>query len=312
MAVGVSLALVCLAILGVMPVLAGLNPAGVDGLTFTIAVTGWQLAAAMPLLLVERVRRKAAPATAPASVPAAPRQGARAMAIALLTGCMFGLSTYMYVVAAQKIGAVNFVVLLQAYPLIALMLEALLMRSRKSAGEWAFTALIVAAIIYLMTQGTFRLSEMSWWSAYALVVPFLWALAHILLRPVLIAAQVSPNTVTVARLVISGAFLLALHAAFGTKGALSALTQWSVLKAAMPLGIAYYLDLLAWFYAVRHIDVSLGSAFTVPAPAITMLITVYFLGGAIEPWQVAAMVVAVIGLYGLLVSARARQARAIR
>ena len=39
--------------------------------------------------------------------------------ITLLTGAMFGLSTYMFVVAAEKAGPVSMVIALQAYPLFA-------------------------------------------------------------------------------------------------------------------------------------------------------------------------------------------------
>ena len=47
--IGIAYAFACLALLGVMPIIAGSRPAGVDGLTFTIWLTFWQLVSAIPL-----------------------------------------------------------------------------------------------------------------------------------------------------------------------------------------------------------------------------------------------------------------------
>ena len=59
--IGIGLALLCLLILGAMPVLAANRPARFDGLTFTIAITFWQLVAAMPLFAIELARGEGFP-----------------------------------------------------------------------------------------------------------------------------------------------------------------------------------------------------------------------------------------------------------
>ena len=94
---GIVLALCCLLLLGVMPLISAHRPAGSDGLTFALALTLWQLLFALPLFLAER--RQVRPARA------AP--GRRTLAIALLTGLMFGISTLMYVVAADRADAIE-------------------------------------------------------------------------------------------------------------------------------------------------------------------------------------------------------------
>ena len=50
---GVALALLCLLILGVMPILATARPAGTGSLVFTAWMTAWQLVASLPLLIRE-------------------------------------------------------------------------------------------------------------------------------------------------------------------------------------------------------------------------------------------------------------------
>jgi len=298
--IGIGLALVCLLILGAMPVLAANRPARFDGLTFTIAITIWQLVAAMPLFAIELARGEGFPKLFS-------RGGAGF--ITLLTGVLFGLSTYMYVVAAEKAGPVSMVIALQAYPLFATIWEALFLGKRKSPLELFFMLLMLLALIYLTTAGTFRIADISWWSAFALGIPLIWSIAHILLRQVITTTRITPNQVTISRLVISGAFLLLLALVIGSPGALAeALVATDFQKAALILGVAYYLELILWFYAMRHIDVSLASSVTVPAPAVTMLLTVLLLGGEVAAYQVAAMAVIAIGMYGLIFAGRHRVA----
>lgn len=303
---GIVYALACLLILGGMPLLADARPAGSDGLSFSIWLTVWQLVASLPLFLAERRRARRAPAPS-----AAPRIARRAVAIALLTGVMFGLSTYMYVVAARQAGPVSMAIALQAYPLFAILVEAIFLGKRKTPAELAFTALLLAALYYLSTGGSLRVTDISWWSVFALGIPLLWTIAHTLLRGVLATTPVTPNQVTVSRLVISGVFLLAVYAVAGEPGTLAAgLASPGFQTAAMLLGLAYYLELVLWFHAMRHIDVSLASSVTVPAPVLTMLISVVVLGETVETYQIMAVIVIAAALYGLLLAGRRAAARA--
>jgi drug/metabolite transporter (DMT)-like permease len=291
--VGIALALACLVILGAMPILAVAKPAGFDGLTFTIWLTFWQLLSAMPLFAIESAR-------APQRLAKILGRG-RTLVITLITGAMFGLSTYMFVVAAEKAGPVSMIIALQAYPLFAMAWEMLFFGKRKSPAELAFTLLMIVALVYLTTRGTFSVADISWWSAFALGIPLIWSIAHILLRQVLTTTNITPNQVTVSRLIVSGAFLLLLLLAVGEPGALGrAAFDYDLQKAALVLGVAYYLELILWFYAMRHIDVSVASSVTVPAPAVTILIAVLLLGESVETYQILAMALIVIGMYGLL------------
>jgi len=300
MRIGVILALLCLLILGAMPILSNARPAGSSGLAFTIWLSVWQLASALPLFLVER------------SGGERPRLGSigrGTLAIALLTGAMFGLSTYMYVVAAQKAGPVSMVIALQAYPLFATLWEALFLRRRKNRAEVLFMALMIAALVYLTTEGTFRISGISWWSAFALGIPLLWSIAHILLRRVLTTTAITPSQVTVSRLVISIVFLLLLALVLGEGNALIAVSADPAFqRAAIVMGIAYYLELILWFYAMQSIDVSTASSITVPAPAVTMAISVLLLGQDVALYQVLAMLVIAFAMYGMLMAGKRRLA----
>ena len=305
---GVISAFACLGILGVLPVLANARPANFDGLTFTIWLTIWQILSALPLYLSERARGQRGLFEA----AGAGRSRSWTIFVAVSTGMMFGLSTYMYVVAAGKAGPVSMAIVLQAYPLMTMLAEAIFLNKRKTLPELGFTALMIVALVYLTTNGTFRIADISWWSVFALGIPALWTVAHLLLKTqVLDRTALTLNQVTLSRLLVSGAFLAVLVFAIGDpRQVLAGLTDFGLQRAAIVMGVAYYIELIFWFQAIRNIDVSVASAIEVPAPAVTMLVAVVFAGAAIALHQVLAMAAIVIGMYGLLFAGRAQRRRA--
>ena len=304
---GILSAFSCLGILGILPVLASARPGGVDGLTFTVWLTIWQILSALPLYLRERARGT----RGLFETAGADSTRAWTITVALSTGVMFGLSTYMYVVAAQKAGPVSMAIVLQAYPLMTMLAEAIFLKKRKTPAELAFTALMIAALVYLTTNGTFRPDDVSWWSVYALGIPVLWTAAHLLLKTqVLNRTTLTLNQVTLSRLLVSGIFLGLLVLVIGSPGAvLAGLADFDLQRAAFIMGLAYYIELIFWFQAIRNIDVSLASSIEVPAPAVTMLVALVFAGAAITLTQVLAMITITVGMYGLLFAGRAARRR---
>ncbi|WP_349359971.1 DMT family transporter [Stappia sp.] len=304
--IGIALALVCLGLLAVMPVLSNARDLRVEALVFAFALSLWQVVFAVPLFAREMMgtRKGVFAATW------APGRKRRALLIALLTGAMFGLSTYLYVLGAEKAGATNLAIAIQAYPLFAILWETLFLGKRKTPVELLITALLVGTLAFLATGGTLRPDALSLWFLVALGVPFLWSVAHVIIRQELTQTPVTPAQVTFFRVAISTVFLgVMLLAGGGFDGSVA---QALLVPHAVALGLVYYLELIVWFHAVRHIDVSLASSITAPWPAVTMVLAAVVLGEAVEPYQIGSFVVIVACIYALTLASlrRSRQSAA--
>jgi drug/metabolite transporter (DMT)-like permease len=136
------------------------------------------------------------------------------------------------------------------------------------------------------------------WFLVSLGVPLLWSIAHVIIKEELSNTPITPAQVTFFRVAISTLFLavvlvIAVPSEIGA--GINAIFQ--TMSAIM--GFVYFLELIVWFYAVRHIDVSLASSITTPWPALTMVFAVPFLGDAIAPYQIVALAVVVVCIYGL-------------
>ncbi|MEP3244052.1 MAG: DMT family transporter [Sneathiella sp.] len=291
---GIFLSLICLIFLGVMPILSNLRPTQTDALSFAFALSVWQMIFALPIFGLEQ--KFAKPGLMGSTF--APQGMTRMIIVGLLTGGMFGLSTYLYVLGIEKAGATTAAIAIQAYPLFAILWESLFLKRKKTPVELVLTAILIGTLYYLGTEGSLQITNLSPWFLVALGVPFLWSIAHVIIKEELSRTPITPIQVTFFRVSISAMFLflvLAMTAPTEIGTALSAVFQ--VMSAVM--GLVYFLELIVWFYAVRHIDVSLASSITTPWPALTMIFAVLFLKETIETYQIAALLVIVSCIYGL-------------
>lgn len=305
-ATGIILAFGSLILLGMMPVISNSRPASFDALTFAFALSVWQIVFAIPLFAVEL----RGPDRGVFGARFLAREWRRALLVALLTGTMFGLSTYLYVLGAEKAGASNAAIAIQAYPLFAMLWESVFLGRRKTRIELFLTSLLIATLYYLGTAGTWRMTGLSPWFLVALGVPFLWSIAHVIIKEELNRTPITPAQVTFFRVAISTVFLALVIGVFEPQY-LGAQIVSSLLDAhAIGMGFVYYLELIVWFYAVLHIDVSLASSITAPWPALTMALAAIFLGDRIEPYQVAALVMIVACIYGLTLASLRKQNKA--
>lgn len=295
--VGVTLALCCLMLLGAMPVIVGGRPSGASALSFALLYSIWQLAFSLPLTLAEARAGKGG--LFRSGLPQDQRR--TIIGTALFTGVLFALAAWAYVLGFETVGAVNAAIALQLYPLLAASLEAALFGRRKTRAELLFTLLIVGALFHLATGGRWQMTGLSPWFAVALAVPLLWAVAHVILRETLVRTAATPNEVTTSRLVIVVLLLTPLAIAVdGPAAVLAAVTAPMTQAFALAMGLAYYVELILWFHAVRHIDVSVASSVTVPAPAVTLLLSMALLGTTAEAYQLTALIGVIVGLFGLM------------
>ena len=297
---GIAYAFVCLGILGTMPVIANSRPADFDALGFAFWLSLWQLLFSLPLVLRELASQDKGIFSAHLS----PDLKRRTIAIILATGVIFGLSTYVYVLAVEKAGAVSAAIAIQAYPLFAILWETIFLKRRKSPLELLFILMLLTALTYLATGGTWRIEGFSTWFLFALIVPFLWSVAHVIIKEVLDRTPITPAQVTFFRVLVSVGFLGVIALVVAGPGHMATeFSRFDFQTFALIMGLVYYLELIFWFYAVRHIDVSMASSITVPWPALTMVLAVLFLGEAVEVYHLVALGAVAVSLYGLLYAA---------
>jgi len=168
-------------------------------------------------------------------------------------------------------------------------------------GEMAFTLLLITGIYYLGTEGSWAIKNISSWFVLALLVPLLWSIAHVTIKNSIDKSPITPNQITFLRVLISSLVLFILSWRInGFKQIVDGFSNREFQAFALLMGLIYYLELVNWFYAIKHVDVSVASSITTPTPVITMILAIFILHESIELYQVIAMIVVFMSLYGLL------------
>jgi drug/metabolite transporter (DMT)-like permease len=295
---GIQLSLLCLLILGILPIIATQRTNAGNAITFSFWLSFWQLAFATPVYLFQRKKAQQAEA---------PEKNLRRFskiqtwALIVLTGILFSAATFAYVLGVDQIGPVTFAVAIQAYPFFALLWEALFLHRRKSIWEMTFILVIAISMVYLGTQGTWQLSSVARGFWIALIVPLLWSIAHVIIKETMNASSITPSEVILTRVLLA-ALLLGIACIFnqGFGGFLTSGMTFKFQMIAVLMGFAYYLELLSWFSAVKYIDVSIGASITAPAPAITVLLAVVLLKQELHGYQTVALIFVLGSVIGLI------------
>jgi len=298
---GVGLSFVSLLLLGLMPIISNSRPMEIGALNFTLYLSIWQLIFAAPVFLIEYKSSDRGIFKADISSSLKKKSGV----IMLTTGAMFGLSTFLYVLSLEKAGTVSASVAIQSYPLFVILWETLFLKKKKNRAELFFTFLLLVSLYYLGTNGTWLIDGLSYWFLFALSVPLIWSVAHLLIKDVLDNTPITPTQVTLFR-VFTSAIMICTIAVIsnGLNPVMKLMSDFRFQLFAAAMGFVYYLELINWFYAVKYVDVSVASSITTPWPAVTLILAVTFLHESIELYQVIALIIVSICVYGILFSGK--------
>jgi len=295
---GIILSFVSLLLLGILPIISNSRPQTLNALNFAFYLSFWQLVCAFPLLFVESNQ-----GILDDNIPKNLRN--QTIFIMLITGIIFSISTLLYVVSFEKAGTVSAAIAIQAYPLFSILLETFFLKRKKNRGELFFTFLLIGGIYYLGTGGTWIIEGFSPWFALALAVPVLWSVAHVTIKNTLDKSPITPNQVTFIRVLVSSIILFTIAASvYGLNSVINGFFSIEFQIFGFMMGFVYYLELINWFYAVKHVAVSVASSITTPTPVITMVLAIIFLNESIEIYQLLAMCIVVLSLYGIIYSGK--------
>ena len=301
---GIGLAFISLVLLGIMPIITNSRPMEISALNFALFLSIWQLIFSIPVLLLELKSSNRGIFESNLSN----QLKKRTISIILITGAMFGISTIAYVLSMEKAGAVSAAIAIQAYPLFAILWESLFLNRKKSWAELSFTFLLIIGLFYLGTNGTWKVEGLSLWFIFALSVPFIWSVAHIIIKEILDKTPITPAQVTFFRVLISSIMIFIISALGNSPGQILDVIRNPVFQMyAGIMGLVYYLELINWFYAVKHIDVSIASSITTPWPIITVFLAIIFLKETITSYQITTMVIVFISLYGILLAGQRKR-----
>ena len=301
---GILLSFISLLLLGILPIISNSRPSALNALKFAFYLSLWELICSIPLFFVELRKKKSGIFQKTLTLEIKKRT----FLVMGVTSIIFSASTFLYVLAFETAGTVSAAIAIQAYPLFSVLMEFLLFRKKKKVNELLFTLLMLVGIYFLGTEGTWLINGFSPWFALALIVPFLWSIAHVTIKNTLDTSPITPNQVTFFRVLVSTIILFFLNLVlYGGNNLFKGLFNLEFQIFGFIMGLVYYVELVNWFYAVKHVEVSVASTITTPTPIITLILAVFLINESVEVFEVIALLIVLISLYGILWSGKAKR-----
>ncbi len=304
--IGVILSFISLFLLGLLPTISNSRPSALNALNFAFYLSLWELICSLPFFFYELTKQNKGIFQNPIDT----RIRKKTFMVMGITGIIFSISTFFYIFAFETAGTISAAIALQTYPLFSILIEFILFRKKKKIGELIFTLILIVGIFYLGTEGTWLIDGFSPWFALVLIVPILWSIAHVIVKHTLDNSPITPNQVTFFRVLISSVLLFFISSIInGIPLVFEGLMSVEFQIFGFLMGFVYYLELVNWFYAVKHVDVSVASAITTPSPIITLIFAFFILNENIELYQIIAMLIVFASLYGLIWSGRKKSTK---
>jgi len=202
----------------------------------------------------------------------------------------------------RRIDAIAGVILLQSEPLYSLLLSTIFLGERPSRRQLMATAAILIGIGSVFHAGR-AFSPLSA-AGLVFVTPLFWQTSHVISLGVM--PPLSETCVTGARTIFASVVLVAIFL-LGGAGSVAELDDPRVLAVIFVTGaFIYVLGSLTWYGAINRLSLAWTTAFTIPGvPMLSFLFAIIFLGEHPSVREVLGMLVAVAGVFLLVLGADA-------
>ncbi|MFX0077140.1 MAG: EamA family transporter, partial [Candidatus Hermodarchaeota archaeon] len=250
--IGVLLSFISLFLLGILPIISISRPMTLNVLNFAFFLSLWELICSLPLFFMELRKKNSGIFQKTLSL----ESRKKTFLVMGVTGVIFSASTFLYVLAFETAGTITAAIAIQTYPLFSILMEFLFFKKKKKVAEILFTLIMIIGIYYLGTEGTWLVIGFSPWFALALTVPLLWSVAHVTIKNTLDTSPITPNQVTFFRVIMSSVILFFINLIFyGPNNLFYGLFNVEFQIFGFLMGLVYYLELVNWFYAIKHVEV---------------------------------------------------------
>jgi drug/metabolite transporter (DMT)-like permease len=222
----------------------------------------------------------------------------------LVTLSIFGsvATSLTLIFGLRKIDAIAGVILLQSEPLYSLLLSTIFLGERPSRRQLIATAVILIGIGSVLGAGrAFRPFSAA---ALLFLTPLCWQTSHVISLGVM--PPLSEICVTGARTIFAAIILSAIFLVTDF-GAVSALAEPRTLIVIFVTGaLIYVLGSLTWYGAINRLSLAWTTALTIPGvPMLSFIFAIFFLGEHPSAREVRGMLIAVAGVFFLVLGADA-------
>ena len=281
---GVLLVMLCVLMHGAHPILGKYGVSLVQPLFFA-SITN--LIAAMSLILIILFKRES---------PLLLIE--KGYFLSLLVIGFFGttLSNIVFFYGARLTSGINSAILLQAEPVYSLVIGYLLLQEKVTTRQIISTIVIILGTVLVIYQGTSRLN---WGDILVLLTPLCYQVGHFFSKQLLNQTEISPLFIAAGRTFYGGIILFILNQLTGASD-FKVFAQPNIFAIFVFYGtVVYALTYLAFYAAIKRINLSKASAIISIYPAISIVLAHLILKEMPDLYQLSGFLIILIGIFYL-------------
>jgi drug/metabolite transporter (DMT)-like permease len=221
----------------------------------------------------------------------------------LVVGTVFAIAQIMFFYGfdeSGEAGAISGSIAMKSSIIFTIIIGWIFLKEKASIIQMIFTAVILIALVYTLTLGTFKIEKVNIGTLILFLMPILWTIGHTVTKPLLQKELVKPSQIIFIRTLISMILLFFYFLILHPIGDLLLFFDWTNLLFMFLIGLSYVIGHYGWYSSIKNIDLGLSSAIQAPQPILTTFLAWLILGDTIEFYHYIGLTVIFISILLIL------------
>lgn len=309
--IGVLCSTITLIAVSTQPVISKARPQDLDPLFYAICTVLFEALLVLPIMIPESIRFKKnmmqLKMENPESLDDINKSGdyrlfqfRKTWWRFLIIGSVFALAQYLFFYGFDISDAISGSIALKSSIIFTIFSGWIFLKEKASAIQVFFTILIMVALMYTLTEGSFNALRINIGTVILILVPLLWTIGHTLTKPMLKKKYVIPSQVIFLRTSVSTIILCAIYFSFYPSSQLGLFLNLKNIISILLISGSYLIGHYFWYMSISKIELALSSATQAPQPILTSILAGIFLGTHITYYQIIGLIAIVSSILIIL------------
>jgi drug/metabolite transporter (DMT)-like permease len=215
-------------------------------------------------------------------------------------GSIFAFATIFVIRGFSGTDSITGAVAVKTQPVSMFLIGLFFLKERIKWADFIFSAIMLTSVIYVISKGTFQIGFVDASVIWLIIAPIMWNIGHSITKPLFNQKKISPTQLIFFRTGISLLILIIIYIFFGDLSQLSQFLSPPHLFFMFLMGLNYAFMHYFWYNTIKRIDLTIATSLIIPAPVITAIFAVFFLGENFYLYHLFGMIGTFIGIYGML------------
>ncbi len=263
---------------GFQSIVSNSRPAAINSLVFSWITACIELVIIFPFFLHSIInRRKNSRSVDINNISPKQPMFSRKQIVLRLTfaGIIFAGCAYYLIVGFTLVDSVTGILAVKTQPISMMIIGAIFLKEKLSLQEILIGITMLVLIIFITTEGTFNLGNLSIGVIYLLIVPIFWNIGHSIAKPFLSNYILSVPEFVFIRIAFTSIILGFVFLIIGNKEDLIILSEKKALISIFSMGALFGILHTCWYQAVRALPLSIASLIVIPSPVVTAILTFF-------------------------------------